>query len=62
MNTGTYPRPGIFTRSANSKAELVGQSATLAGVRAAGNIELWQSYLPENCVDTMIKMGWDQTT
>jgi hypothetical protein len=26
--------------------------------RAAENIRIWRSYLPEDCVDTMIKMGW----
>jgi hypothetical protein len=62
MDTGTFPRPAILARSASNKAELVGRSATAAGVRSAGNIETWQSYLPETCVDTMVKMGWDQAT
>jgi hypothetical protein len=29
--------------------------------RAAANILAWRSYLPQDCVDTMIKMGWDST-
>jgi hypothetical protein len=30
--------------------------------RSARNISLWMSYLPKDCVKTMIRMGWDQTT
>ena len=26
------------------------------------NIREWQSYLPEDCVATMIAMGWDVST
>jgi hypothetical protein len=29
--------------------------------RSAENILLWRSYLPQDCVDTMIAMGWDRT-
>ncbi len=31
-------------------------------VRSARNIQYWRSFLPEECVLTMIKMGWDRTT
>jgi hypothetical protein len=31
-------------------------------VRAAENIAQWQSYLPADCVDRMIEMGWHVTT
>ena len=27
--------------------------------RSAENIRIWRSYLPKDCVDTMIAMGWD---
>jgi hypothetical protein len=30
--------------------------------RSEGNILRWMSYLPEDCVRTMIEMGWDVTT
>jgi hypothetical protein len=26
------------------------------------NILLWNSYLPSDCVKTMVRMGWDYTT
>jgi len=31
-------------------------------VRSNRNILYWRSFLPEECVLTMIKMGWDRTT
>jgi hypothetical protein len=31
-------------------------------VRSECNILAWMSYLPEDCVRTMIQMGWDVTT
>ncbi len=37
---------------------------TLAGysMRAVANVAAWRSYLPSDCVNTMIEMGWDRTT
>ena len=31
-------------------------------VRSENNILQWMSYLPEDCIRTMIAMGWDVTT
>jgi len=31
-------------------------------IRSECNILTWMSYLPEDCVRTMIQMGWDVTT
>ena len=30
--------------------------------RSEENILRWMSYLPENCIRTMIDMGWDVST
>jgi hypothetical protein len=30
--------------------------------RSARNISLWKSYLPRDCVESMINMGWDHST
>ena len=30
--------------------------------RSVKNIEQWNSYLPADCVRTMVRMGWDYTT
>lgn len=27
--------------------------------RAGKNIALWKTYLPDDCIETMIAMGWD---
>jgi hypothetical protein len=32
------------------------------GARSANNILQWRTYLPEDCIQTMIHMGWDVTT
>jgi hypothetical protein len=29
---------------------------------SAKNISLWKSYLPRDCVESMISMGWDHST
>ncbi len=54
-------------------AELLLESLNIAGrigaradaadsARSERNILQWASYLPRNCVETMIRMGWDKTT
>jgi hypothetical protein len=30
--------------------------------RSIDNISVWKSYLPMDCVNTMISMGWDYST
>jgi hypothetical protein len=30
--------------------------------RAEANVKTWRTYLPADCVDTMIRMGWHRTT
>jgi hypothetical protein len=30
--------------------------------RSVNNILEWNTYLPANCVRTMVRMGWDYTT
>jgi hypothetical protein len=30
--------------------------------RSEGNILQWMAYLPEDCIRTMIAMGWDVST
>ncbi len=30
--------------------------------RSENNISQWKSYLPQDCIETMIAMGWDVTT
>jgi hypothetical protein len=35
---------------------------TADAARSLRNIALWNSYLPPDCVRTMVRMGWDYTT
>ena len=30
--------------------------------RSENNVLQWMAYLPEDCIRTMIQMGWDETT
>jgi hypothetical protein len=30
--------------------------------RSERNVRLWSSYLPPECVNAMIRMGWDRST
>jgi hypothetical protein len=44
----------------NTSAEITEWPADFE--RSERNIRLWRSYLPPECVETMINMGWDKTT
>jgi len=54
-------------------AELIGEPSDIAApaeawvndadvARSEENILQWMSYLPQDCIRTMIAMGWDVTT
>jgi hypothetical protein len=45
---------------ATAPAEAPVNDADIA--RSEDNILRWMSYLPEDCVRSMIQMGWDLTT
>jgi hypothetical protein len=47
-----------------SKASAPGevQVSSADAARSEDNILRWMAYLPEDCVRTMIDMGWDITT
>jgi len=44
------------TKSNENKTD--GEISEADAARAAENIRIWRSYLPEDCVQTMIEMGW----
>jgi hypothetical protein len=63
METDAQVQPQVFM-------ELAGESSD-AAAPAVGNAELarseenilrWMAYLPQDCIETMIRMGWDVTT
>jgi len=47
-----------FTAPSGRQADDYDDDAT----RSRKNILQWQSYLPSDCIETMIRMGWDVTT
>jgi hypothetical protein len=65
MNFDTSPRVPIFAvphvHLSDYATEVTKRTIRVESVRSVGNIRLWNSYLPYDCVNTMIKMGWDLT-
>ena len=64
MDTSTFVKnflevPGEPTDAA-APIEVRADSADAA--RSEENILQWMSYLPEDCIRSMIAMGWDVTT
>jgi hypothetical protein len=53
----------IFTpylsSNSDAPAEITERAADIE--RAERNVRLWRSYLPPECVNAMIRMGWDKT-
>jgi hypothetical protein len=66
MNFDTSSRVPIFAVPhvylCDNTIKVVKRTIGLNSIRSVGNIRLWTAYLPMNCIDTMIKMGWDRTT
>lgn len=50
------------TESPDAAAPVEVSVSTAGAARSNENISQWMSYLPADCVDTMIEMGWDVTT
>lgn len=48
--------------SSDAGAPLVARLSDADAARSKENIKQWTSYLPEDCMKTMIAMGWDVTT
>jgi hypothetical protein len=66
MNVDAWPRTAILAalhmQKLNGATENAEQTLRINSMRSVGNIRTWRTYLPEDCVNTMIKMRWDQTT
>jgi hypothetical protein len=59
------PQPAFVEHPGDQPDAATPADAPLNGadaVRSEENILQWMSYLPEDCVRTMIDMGWDITT
>jgi hypothetical protein len=66
MNRDARPRaPYYAALSGEVWDDTTGPAEQMTGIerrRSARNIRLWRSYLPEDCVAAMVKMGWDRNT
>ena len=64
MDTYTQPPQRVFVdllEGLSATSSMDAQSdADVA--RSEKNLLQWMAYLPEDCVRTMIQMGWDVTT
>jgi hypothetical protein len=49
-----------LSSSSDASTEIPERAADVE--RSERNVRLWRSYLPTDCVNTMIRMGWDETT
>lgn len=62
-NTQVLQRFFVEGSSESSDAVLVIEAQADDDIRRSeDNILQWMSYLPEDCIRTMIAMGWDVTT
>jgi hypothetical protein len=57
--------PSIFAASHEQlclcTSEIAEWAIGVRSLRSQENVLRWRTYLPEDCVNTMIKMGWDRT-
>jgi hypothetical protein len=63
MNFDTSPRVPIFAvphvNPSDNAIEIAKRKTRDGSVRSV--VQPWQSYLPEDCLNTMIEMRWDRT-
>jgi hypothetical protein len=52
----------VPTESSEASTPVEVQVSNADAARSKDNILQWMAYLPEDCVSTMIVMGWDLTT
>jgi hypothetical protein len=64
METSTLVQhfAGFSGEPSDAAAPLEAQVNENDVARSEENILKWMSYLPEDCIRTMIEMGWDVTT
>jgi len=63
IKKGQNPQTSTGRRSLFHKTFHRREPLRSADVRhSVKNILLWNSYLPSDCVRTMVRMGWDYTT
>jgi hypothetical protein len=56
------PAEAAARQTSDGAAEINESVSAEDAARATQNILQWTSYLPPECIKTMITMGWDRTT
>jgi hypothetical protein len=66
METDALVQPQVYMGLAGELWDAPVPAGVMAGnadvVRSEENILRWMAYLPQDCIETMIRMGWDVTT
>jgi len=66
MGTDTQVQPQVFMQLAGELWDAAAPAGVPVGnaelVRSEENILRWMAYLPQDCIEAMILMGWDVTT
>jgi hypothetical protein len=58
METHAESKQSVFIDAAAQSHDAVSAEE----LRSEKNILRWQAYLPQDCIERMIEMGWDITT
>jgi hypothetical protein len=66
MDTYTQVLQRVFVEFpeeiSDSLSSADGETNDVDVARSENNVLQWMAYLPEDCIRTMIQMGWDVTT
>jgi hypothetical protein len=62
MDTSIQPRDAKTTIDFQQPVPTSGSMSDEGTANSRENVSRWRTYLPEDCVRTMIAMGWDITT
>jgi hypothetical protein len=66
METDIQVQPHFFMELARELWDAPAPAGVPVGnaelVRSEDNILGWMAYLPQDCIEAMIRMGWDLTT
>ena len=65
MTTNLIAQRDAFAETGEAESvteQIAALFKALEPAHSAQNIGLWKSYLPNDCVKSMIDMGWDHST
>ncbi len=62
MKDSAHVPQSVEVEDEDQQASLCPDSPVFAAMHSEENIENWMGYLPEDCIETMIRVGWNYTT